>query len=71
MHGGPNYQYIGGQPVRMEVPNTDTVWQETFEGENFHELVKNMTFAEKTYADCSFLPHQCMPSSQILRRKLS
>ena len=42
MHGGPNYQYIGGQPVRMEVPNTDTVWQETFEGENFRELVKKI-----------------------------
>ena len=42
MHGGPNYQYIEGQPVKMVVSNTDTVWQETFEGENFHELVKKI-----------------------------
>ena len=45
----------------MEVPNTDTVWRETFEGENFRELVKNTTFAKKTYADCSLLLHQHMP----------
>ena len=50
-NGGLQYQYIEGQLLRMEVPNTGTVWQETFEGENFRELVKNMTFAEKTYAD--------------------
>ena len=55
----------------MEVPNTDTVWRETFEGENFRELVKNTTFAEKTYADCSLLPHQHMLSPQTSRRKLS
>ena len=70
-HGGLQYGYIAEQPVSMEVPNTDTVWRETFEGENFCELVKNTTFAEKTYADCSLLPHQHMPSPQISQWKLS
>ena len=28
---------------------------ETFEGENFHELVKNRIFAEKPFVDCSLV----------------
>ena len=49
----------------------NTVWQETFEGENFCELVKNVIFTEKTFVDCSLLPHQRTPLPQILQRKLS
>ena len=33
--------------------------------------VKNTTFEERTFVDCSFLPHQIMSHLQILRRKLS
>ena len=92
---------IGGQPVSMEVSNTDTLednsyawrsqlpihWRTTsknggsqywyrmagnFRGRKLLWIgEKNMTFAEKTYADCSLLPHQRMPSPQISRRKLS
>ena len=39
--------------------------------ENFHGLVKNTIFAEKTFADCSLLQRQRMPHPQISRRKLS
>ena len=39
--------------------------------ENFHELVKNTIFAEKTFADCLLLPCQWMPCPQISQRKLS
>ena len=42
-----------GEPRKKDV----TVKQETFEVENFYELVKNMIFAEKTVVDCSLLPH--------------
>ena len=39
-------------------------------GENFHELVKNTIFTEKTFVDCSLLPHQWTSHTQILWRKL-
>ena len=42
----------------------------TFEGENFHKLVTNTIFGEKTFADCSLVPCQRMPRPQILQRKL-
>ena len=38
---------------------------------NFRELVKNTVFTEKTFVDCSLLPHQRMSHPQILWRKLS
>ena len=38
--------------------------------ENFHGLVKNTIFAEKTFADCSLLQRQRTPRPQISRRKL-
>ena len=44
--------------------------RETFKGENFRKLVKNMIFAEKTFADFSLVPRQRMPHSQILWREL-
>ena len=28
-----------------------------FQGENCHKLVKNTNFVEKTYTDCSLVPH--------------
>ena len=37
---------------------TATVERETFEGENFCELVKNTIFTEKTFVDCSLVPCQ-------------
>ena len=43
----------------------------TFKGENFHELVKDTNFANKTFADCLLLPCQRMPYPQISRIKLS
>ena len=33
----------------------DTVYQETFMGEKFHELVENKIFAEKSFVDCSLV----------------
>ena len=36
-----------------------------FEGENFHELVKNTIFTEKTFADCSLVLRQRTPRPQI------
>ena len=42
----------------------------TFERENFHELVKNTIFTEKTFADCSLLLHQRTPHPKF-HRKLS
>ena len=48
-----------------------TVYQKMLEGENFHELVKNTIFSEKTFADCLLLPCQRMPHPQISWRKLS
>ena len=46
---------------------------ETFEGENFHDLVKNTIFVAKTFADCSLLPCQKTSHPQILQcwKKLS
>ena len=35
-----------------------TTQRETIEGENFRELVKNMIFTEKTFADCSLVLRQ-------------
>ena len=34
----------------------DTIYQETFMGEKFHELVENKIFAEKSFMDCSLVP---------------
>ena len=36
----------------------------------FCKLVKNTIFTEKTFMNCSILPHQRMPYLQISRRKL-
>ena len=44
--------------------------EETFEGENFCELVKNTIFTEKTFTDCSLGPCQRTQHPQILQRKL-
>ena len=44
----PHSSYLTSQ--HFYIP---TVLQETFEGENFRELVKNTILAEKTFADCS------------------
>ena len=48
----------------------NAVQWETFEGEKFHELVKNTIFMEKTFVDCSLLLCQRTPRSQISQRKL-
>ena len=47
------------------------VERKTFEGENFHKLVKNTIFVEKTFMDCSLLPYQRTPCPKSSRRKLS
>ena len=39
------------------------------EGENFRELVKNMIFAEKTFADCSYLLRQRRPRPKVCAEK--
>ena len=39
--------------------------------ENFHKLVKNKIFAEKTFTDFSLVPRQRTPCPQISLRKLS
>ena len=49
---------------------SSTVQRETLEEENFHKLVKNTIFVEKTFTDCSLLPLQRTPCFQIVRRKL-
>ena len=43
----------------------------SFRGKNFHELVKNTIFMEKTFANCFLLMCQRMPWPQISWRKLS
>ena len=46
-----------------------TTYSGKFQGRNFCELVENTSFAEKTFANCSLLPHQRMLRPQILRKK--
>ena len=44
--------------------------EETFEGENFCELVKNTIFTAKTFTDCSLVPCQRIQRPQNSWRKL-
>ena len=57
--------------IVTQIHTCTTIQRENFEGENFCELVKNTTFVEKTFADCSFVPCQRTLRPQISWRKLS
>ena len=41
--------------VLLCVPSMYIIERETFEGENFHELVENKIFTERTFTDCSLV----------------
>ena len=53
----PSNKYMRSFCVQVQI----TVQQETFDGENFCELVKNTIFVKKIFAVCSVLPWQKMP----------
>ena len=38
--------------VTVLARGANTVWRETFEGENFHGSVEREHFEEKTFAEC-------------------
>ena len=46
-------------------PEKGTIQRETFERENFRELVKNTIFVEKTFMDCSLMPKDNTPPNFV------